>query len=287
MIGFPQAVLAGAVDYAGLFPPAGLSMPEVVANYAVYRSGAERWALGRLVVPAARLAECLEWAGPHLRDGDPWRIAALVPDSPALSALGPFNAVHGHRMLVDAAEVRVAGPADVDALAAVAHPDLAVFVELAVDEQLPACLSRVKAAGWSAKIRMGGIVASAIPSIDDVVRFMRACHDANVTFKATAGLHHPLRGEYPLTYAANAPRATMHGYLNVFAAAGLLARGGTDDELRAVLATTVASGAPASMFGGGDQWDAVARASRAWLHGFGSCSFREPLDDLVALGLVA
>lgn len=282
MSGFPQAVLAGAVDYAGLFPPASLSMSEVVANYAVYRGGADRWALGRLVVPASRLAECLEAAAPHLRHGDPWRLSALVPDPAALGALGAFNAAHGDRMLVDAAEGRATVPADVDALVAVVPPGVAVFVELAVDERLPACLARVKAAGWSAKIRMGGVVASAIPPIEDVVRFMRACHEANVTFKATAGLHHPLRGEYPLTYAADAPRATMHGYLNVFAAAGLLARGGTDDELRAALAGASVAQAMRDADG-----DALARAARGVLHGFGSCSFREPLDDLVPLGLAA
>ena len=284
MIGFPQAVLAGAVDYAGLFPPAGLSMPEVVANYAEYRAGAERWALGRLVVPASRLGECLETAQPYLRSGDPWRISALVPDPSALGALGPFNAAQGERMLVDAAEGRAADPAEVDALAAAAPVGVAVFVELSVNDALPACLARVKAAGWSAKIRMGGVVPGAIPPVDDVVRFMRACRDADVTFKATAGLHHPLRGEYPLTYAAAAPRATMHGYLNVFAAAGLLARGGTDEQLRGALAGSSASlGIPDDR----DEADALARAARGTLHGFGSCSFREPLDDLVPLGLAA
>ena len=40
-----------------------------------------------------------------------------------------------------------------------------------------------------------------------------------VAFKATAGLHHPVRAEHPLTYAADAPAPTMHGFLNVFVAA--------------------------------------------------------------------
>ena len=33
------------------------------------------------------------------------------------------------------------------------------------------------------------------------------------------GLHHPIRAERALTYAPDSPRATMHGFLNVFAAA--------------------------------------------------------------------
>jgi hypothetical protein len=49
-----RALMHGIVDYAGLFPPASLDMPKTVANYARYRSGEDRWALGRLVVPLKR-----------------------------------------------------------------------------------------------------------------------------------------------------------------------------------------------------------------------------------------
>ncbi len=52
-----RALLAGAIDYAGLFPPAGLDMPEAARNYANYRSGPHAWALGRFIVPSARLNE--------------------------------------------------------------------------------------------------------------------------------------------------------------------------------------------------------------------------------------
>jgi hypothetical protein len=52
-----RALMAGLVDYAGLFPPAGLGMLEAVRRYREYLAGPDRWALGRFVVPAARLAE--------------------------------------------------------------------------------------------------------------------------------------------------------------------------------------------------------------------------------------
>jgi hypothetical protein len=45
------------IDYAGLFPPAGLDMLTSTRNYACYRSGKYAWALGRLIVPVARLTE--------------------------------------------------------------------------------------------------------------------------------------------------------------------------------------------------------------------------------------
>ena len=52
-----RELLVDAIDYAGLFPPAGLGMEETVRNYAAYRKSPDRWALGKLVVPVARLAE--------------------------------------------------------------------------------------------------------------------------------------------------------------------------------------------------------------------------------------
>jgi hypothetical protein len=52
-----RELLRGLIDYAGLFPPASLDVPEAVRNYRAYRSGPHAWMLGRFVVPAARVAE--------------------------------------------------------------------------------------------------------------------------------------------------------------------------------------------------------------------------------------
>ncbi|HRI03407.1 MAG TPA: hypothetical protein PLL77_06660 [Pyrinomonadaceae bacterium] len=77
-----RALLEGAVDYAGLFPPAGLSMPEAVINYAMYRTSNYNWILGRFVVTAARLDEFYECARDFIsRDaGNAWRVSVVVGD---------------------------------------------------------------------------------------------------------------------------------------------------------------------------------------------------------------
>ena len=45
----------------------------------------------------------------------------------------------------------------------------------------------------------------AFPATGDLLRFLRAASAHRVPFKATAGLHHPLRAEYRLTYEPDSP----------------------------------------------------------------------------------
>ena len=52
-----DALLAGLVDYAGLFPPASEDMRDALENYASYRASDDRSALGRFIVPVSRLKE--------------------------------------------------------------------------------------------------------------------------------------------------------------------------------------------------------------------------------------
>ena len=139
-------------------------------------------------------------------------------------------------------------------------------------------------------VRTGGTAADAFPSPQDVLRFMKACLTAGVPFKATAGLHHPLRAEYALTYAADAPRGTMFGYLNVFLAAAWLAAGLADEPALALLEERDPSAF--ALEDEGVRWNdrvltgtELARARERVIMGFGSCSFREPLDDAAALGI--
>ena len=80
-------------------------------------------------------------------------------------------------------------------------------------------LAVLSAAGARAKVRTGGVTEGAFPASHALARFIQSCADAGVPFKATAGLHHPLRGEYRLTYEPGSPHGMMFGFLNVFLAA--------------------------------------------------------------------
>jgi hypothetical protein len=150
-------------------------------------------------------------------------------------------------------------------------------------------LDAVQSAGCFAKIRTGGVKPEAIPSVEHVAEFIRACADRRLAFKATAGLHHPVRSEQPLTYEPDAPRAVMHGFLNVFLAACFAWH--DQRHIEPILAETDLS----AFHFAGDQvrWRGlvldtiqVLDARTQFAHAFGSCSFDEPVHDLEALGLL-
>lgn len=107
-----------------------------------------------------------------------------------------------------------------------------------------------------------------------------------MAFKATAGLHHPLRAPHPLSGEADAPRAVMHGFLNVFLAAAFAWHG--ERRIEPIVAETDAR---AFRFDERAHWRdrsleaaQVRTAREQFAHAFGSCSFAEPVADLEALG---
>jgi len=95
-----------------------------------------------------------------------------------------------------------------------------------------------------------------------------------VSFKATAGLHHPLRSERPTTAAADAPLAMMHGFVNVLGAVAAASQGANIEEVTAVLHNTQAAQFAELLTA------PPAPAVRQRFHSIGSCSFEEPMADL-------
>ncbi|MGH7585200.1 MAG: hypothetical protein ACREMH_03040 [Gemmatimonadales bacterium] len=289
-----RTLLAGLIDYAGLFPPAGLPMEQAVANYASYLRGEDRWALGRFIVPAGRLGEFSEAASGVLpAAGEPWRLSALVGSNAGgeVEAARRFNARRAPAggALVDTLEGKADRAEGVKALSAAAAPEFTLFVEIPVDNDPLPLVAAIVSAGARAKIRTGGVTVDAFPPSGAVVRFLVACVRQPVAFKATAGLHHPIRGDYPLTYALDAHRGTMYGYLNLLLAAALLQSGGGIAQVENLLEETRLESF--AFEEDGVAWrdtripnDVLARI-RGLALGIGSCSFDEPLDDLRRAGL--
>jgi hypothetical protein len=240
-------VLRGLIDHAALFPPASMSLPDALDEDGEARNSPYGELIGRFVVPAAKLAE-LPAERPALsvvlRSLDE---VALLEDADGLEAVE----LTLPRPRPDSAEL-------VEAYNTLRPLGVETYFELVFDEawrdSVPAAIGAVAAIGGRVKLRCGGAF---IPSVEQVGLVIACCRATRVPFKATAGLHHPLR------------RAEEHGFLNLLAAAGAPA-----GRIEAALAET--------------DWDAleIDEDSRAVFVGFGSCSWREPVDGLRELGLL-
>jgi hypothetical protein len=266
-----RALLAELIDYAGLFPPAGLDMVAAVRNYASYLSGEYSWMLGRFIVQAGRIDE-FEKAASHYFGGKRWKIGLLgKPEKPVEA---------------DEVELRAERIRDIRPVAGVT-----TYFELTPALAPEATIEAIAKSGVRAKIRTGGLTAEAFPETSRVARLLELCNRNQVAFKATAGLHHPLRGEHPFTYQPRSARGMMHGFLNLFLAAILIFTGGSESDAAQLL---VEDSPGAFRFDDeAVSWrqyritlQQIRDARERFAISFGSCSFDEPVRELAAMGLL-
>lgn len=291
-----RALLHEIVDYAGLFPPASLDLATATRQYAAYRKSSDRWMLGSFILPIAQLHEFSTIVKPYVqRWKEPWLVNVLGSNDPQAdrAAIEQFNRRLLGAVFVDALEVKAASSADIRAVNDVYEwsPTLTRYHEIPIDHDPDELISTIAEGKGRAKVRTGGVTPDAFPATADLLRFLDRCNAHNVAWKATAGLHHPIRAAQRLTYAEDAPRATMYGFLNVFLAAALL-RNGADG---AIVAQALEETAPAAFRfdDTGVQWHdqqlstaQLEQIRATYAISFGSCSFREPVDDLKAINLL-
>jgi hypothetical protein len=284
-----RALLAGVIDYAGLFPPASLTMQAAVAEYAGHAVGDDAPALGRFVVPAGRLEELAAAVAVVPMPNVWWPLSVLIGPSlkDDVDRVEAFQA-RGTRFAIIAVEAKAETPDEVLAVCRALPVARDRFIELPLGGDLGRLADAVRTSGAAAKIRTGGVTPGSFPTVADVMAFLRACRAARVAFKATAGLHHPVRAEHPVTYAPGSAVCTMYGFLN-FLLASALAWQWADDE--AVIAVLTERDANAFAFNDrqanvGATVITVGEIEAARLHfvrAIGSCSFREPMVGLAAM----
>ena len=290
-----KALLAGAIDYAGLFPPSQLSMEEAVLNFAKYRQTAESWMLGRFVVPVARLDELKEAASQFVEsESAPWQISALAAEDiyDTFRRLTRFNEENSGAFVVDSLEVKANTVSKIENTVDMMPDGVTAFFEIGLGQNFAELIATLAIDQQNAKLRTGGVTPDDFPRSRDIIRFVRTCLAGNVPFKATAGLHHPIRCYRPLTYAEGGPSGTMHGFLNMFLMTGFARESFKPDTLEELMEEE---------FGEVFQFDDLGvtwrgenflsnwqleRLRRLGIRSFGSCSFEEPVEDLKALGLL-
>jgi hypothetical protein len=298
------AAFESFVDYAGLFPPAQLSARDATAEYARESAGPHAWMLGRFVIAVSRAAEMPNSASTTFPlslivdvrasgiDTSAWFVGAQTTLAAVSRRIDAGSRVESLEIplpeLRQRRDTHDAAIGQVGALlsrASLRH--LPAYVEWPRDPrwraEVSSTIAAVARAGLGAKLRCGGPSADHIPSVEDVASFIAAAARSGVRFKATAGLHHPVR-HYDEGFG------WMHGFLNLLAAAVFAP--GTDDE---TLAAIVAEEDPHAFAFDTDSFswrerrasvEQLKDARRDAFVSYGSCSFSEPIEDLTALGIL-
>ena len=277
-----RSLLTGLIDYAGLFPPASLDFASALGNYEGYRKGEFGWMLGRFILPAARLAEL---------QNSSVAVSVLAGEDldRDLKYIGNFQRYQPAS--IQAIEVKGVTVERIREASEKIPSEIPAFFEVPSGLGSALLVPAIAEEAGCAKIRTGGVTADAFPASSDVVRFLQLCAVYGVPFKATAGLHHPMRGSHALTYLEHSPCAVMHGFLNLFLAAGFI-RNHMAPQLAGELLEEQSGEAFAFSDQGvrwRDQWltsDEIAATRSQFAVSFGSCSVQEPIDDLKKLGLL-
>jgi hypothetical protein len=287
-----RAAFGALIDYAGLFPPARLPLAEALAEYGAARRGPQDWMLGRFIVPVATLAMLPEAFDAPLSviaqpDADDFvRVAELrrngvkieTIEIPLNKSLAPFRDELSPAEILD-----TIGALEAD-LAVNGLRDLPTFVEIPRAQPwwnvLPQTMEALDRFGLGGKLRCGGLTAEAFPTVEQVAEFIETARGASVPFKATAGLHHPVR------HRDLGTGFMMHGFLNILAASIFASR--VD---RAALCAIIAEENPKvfqienDAFAGADASELELTRRHVFV-AYGSCSFAEPVADLTAMGLL-
>jgi hypothetical protein len=239
-----DALFGGLIDHAPTFPPEQLPLDEGLAEHRRVRDGEDGWIVNRFVCPASKLDE--------LGD-EPLRLSVVLDTGVLPPADERIEAVEASgidpEVLFDAA------------------PE--IYCELPLRDDVSFRILQLGELGLRAKVRCGGSVVPTVPALAELIQ---ACRRLEVPFKATAGLHQPLRHD------------DEHGFLNLLAAAVF---GDEEDALEEEDPDALA------LSGDAFRWrdrevgaDEIARLRRDLFVSFGSCSAQEPIDGLVALGLL-
>ncbi len=318
-----ELFLTGLIDYAGLFPPAKLDLNTAFSNYIEYLGGKDSYILSRFICPSGKLKEFYETKGELKEkfdnvDTDKWISFSVLPVggnnhkefvssfTEDLKTCDNFINYASEKIVIDVFEVKL--PEELLTkhglnplknfyseitvmLNDTGFYNSRIFFELPsgkidIAEIVAGSMAEnnQKLTNLGLKFRTGGISADAFPTVEDTAKIIKYCRDFKIPFKATAGLHHPVR------HFDKSVNTFMHGFFNIFGA-GILAH---KHSLSLKEITEIVKDENKESFKFTEDlflWrdietdcDSLAKAREELMLSFGSCSFDEPRQDIKEMG---
>jgi hypothetical protein len=283
---------AALVDDAAIFPPGNAPLGVAVGDHREHLAAPHAELVGPFVVSDTRLPELVRL----VEAGEPGErpLAVSVVVSGGAGAVEPAArwATASSALELRSLEVALRDPDDLPGnarrviaaydLVSGLVPDLTLSVEPPFVQGPPthgwlAALDELAMADLRLKLRTGGEHADRFPAAADLATAIDAALDRELPFKCTAGLHHAVR------HRAEDTGFEHHGFLNVLLATRAALDGDGAAAVAGVLEERHAEAVVRRVREVGS--DGLTRARR-WFTSFGCCGVRDPLDELVALGLV-
>ncbi len=328
-----RTFMNGLIDYAGLFPPADLPLNEAIEEYVSQLKSNNSSMLSRFIIHTSKLND-LEQFLPLFSDLDALRLSVLGGGGNSdddylnkitgnIADITKFREKHGEKIEIDVIECKMPSNSpsrktmvEVTTLLnenGLTHyheflklPEINMNYSTDVDESIwddeivptVELLSKMKNTGI--KLRCGGVVKEAFPTVEQIAAMIQTCVISEVPMKFTAGLHHPIR------HFAEEYDEYMHGFINTFGA-GIFATtfpkpNNLQEKYRMfILLSHMIDDQNAENFSFtnnsliwkvGDDRDTefeiddekIKTAREKNMISYGSCSFQEPIDDLSQLG---
>lgn len=291
-------LLGSAIDYAGLFPPAQLSLPDAVREFISELESPSSFLVNGFVVPS-RLAEALEKEADSqglFEEGDALAVTLILKPEEGGSLADEAKALADtwdpdswlEPVAVEAFVGTQPTDADLKAMKVMGQKlDVPVFLEFGWNPDYKAAGEKAVTLwqGFGYKARLGGASKTDTPSIQQVADFLVEAAGMDVPLRLTAGLHHPLAHNDPIF------GGWRHGFLNCLAAAlAVYANDAPVKEVEKILSLQSSSAFrfTENAFHAGDRsfGPEDLELFGDYCYGFGSCSISEPYDGLVRLGLI-
>ena len=287
------AAFGGLIDYAGLFPPAAKAMDEAVTDYARLRSLDTRWIVGKFLCRASALEQLAAAAVTHMKRGDaPWQVGAIFDMGPGAAAMlvNDFQTEMSPALSITSIEVKTPRP-DSEAIATTIESmwslesDIAIFVEVVKGSEAgPQILDiaenlRSRGRTGGAKLRCGGLSKTDFPTVGEVTDFLWSATNTQLPFKATAGLHQPIRHFDPQV------DTWRHGFVNLLVASVACDEGADRETVQTIVAETDPQAF--AMTAASVRWrdlhlpgSAITRSRFNGFIAYGSCDIDEPIGAL-------